>query len=287
MFGQNHSARLHHWTTERLSEYIDNRLTPHERARIEQHLAECAACRASLGSLRWTVALVKQVPAPALPRTFVLPVPAPRAQPSLALGLAQFGAVLATVLLLAVIGLEVLVQSSGALRAPMPSLAYESAAPTLEIAAAPLTPAPQATPWREAPRTAIPTATPQSTPALPAAVAVAPLPTATPESKRATADQTLSATTVPRVGIALVATTPTATSTPTPTATSVPPTATAFPSPTLVAQVREDTRAPQPTTPAYAVAPFDMNVLRALQMILLALAVFFSALVFVLWRTRR
>ncbi len=284
MMGQNQSRRIHQWVEERLSEYVDNRLLPRERAAIEQHLAECAACRASLESLRWTIALVKQAPAPALPRTFVLPVPAPRApRPSLAFGLAQFGAALATVLLLVVIGVDALIQSS-ALRAPMPSVAYESAAPPREIAAVPPTTTRETTSWREATRLPTLTATSQPEQTPQAVMPAAPLPTA--PLKRAIADQTLSATPAPRAGVAL-ATTPTVTSTPTATATSVTPTATAFPSPTLIAQAREGTRAPQPTPLADTVATLDTNVLRALEVLLLALAVFFSAMVFVLWRARR
>jgi len=299
MMGQNQSRRIHQWVEERLSEYVDNRLLPRERAAIEQHLAECAACRASLESLRWTIALVKQAPAPALPRTFVLPVPAPRApRPSLAFGLAQFGAALATVLLLVVIGVDVLIQSS-ALRAPMPSVAYESAAPPREIAAAPPTTTRETTSLREATRLPTLTATSQPVRTPQAVMPAAPLPTA--PLKRAIADQTLSATPAPRAGVAL-ATTPTATSTltatatpvlltatstPTATATTMSPTATALPSPTLIAQARASTRAPQPAPLAGSVAPFDTNVLRALEVLLLALAVFFSAMVFVLWRARR
>jgi anti-sigma factor RsiW len=37
---------------ELLSGYIDEQLTADERARVEQHLAECAACRAELDALR-------------------------------------------------------------------------------------------------------------------------------------------------------------------------------------------------------------------------------------------
>ena len=62
------------WVEERLSEYLDGTLSPQERASVEAHLKQSARARASLESLRWTVNLVKQTPAPALPRQFTLPV---------------------------------------------------------------------------------------------------------------------------------------------------------------------------------------------------------------------
>jgi hypothetical protein len=40
-----------HWT-DRLSEYLDNDLTPGERAAADVHLRDCAACRATLDELR-------------------------------------------------------------------------------------------------------------------------------------------------------------------------------------------------------------------------------------------
>jgi hypothetical protein len=286
MFGQNNSTRVHQWVEERLSEYVDNRLSSRERATIEQHLADCATCRASLESLRWTIALVKQVPAPALPRAFTLPVPAPRApRVSLAFGLAQFGAALATVLLLAVIGVDILMRSSGAMRAPMPAAMSEFAAPTLAIAAAP---SPSArdqggAPTAEPTKPPAPTRAPQPTSPLPAAApAVLPQPSATIDVQ---GEKARSATPAPRVGVAAVS--PTATTTPTMTATPVPPTATAIPSPTMIAQAREEhARAPQPTPLPRVVTPLDTNVLRALEVILFALALFFSALVLVMWKRR-
>lgn len=59
---------------ERLSEYLDGTLSDKERAVVEAHLAESERARASLESLRYTVNLLKQTPAPALPRQFTLPV---------------------------------------------------------------------------------------------------------------------------------------------------------------------------------------------------------------------
>ncbi len=62
------------WVEERLSDYLDDALSPQERAMVEAHLQTSERARASLESLRWTVSLLKQTPAPALPRQFTLPV---------------------------------------------------------------------------------------------------------------------------------------------------------------------------------------------------------------------
>ncbi|MBM3128836.1 MAG: hypothetical protein FJ009_09480, partial [Chloroflexi bacterium] len=175
MLGRNNSARDHTWSEERLSEYLDNRLAANERAHIEQHLRDCADCRAALESLRWTMALVKHAPAPALPRAFTLPVPAPRAQrSSFAFGFAQFGAALATLLLIAVIGVDVITQFGGGMSAPMASTAKEFSAPTLEVAAAP-----QAE-TRDQMDAAAPTAAAVARPTMPPAPTKAPMPTAAP-----------------------------------------------------------------------------------------------------------
>ena len=53
----------------RLSEYLDGSLAPHGCARIEAHLATCAACGAFARTLRHTVALLHRLPE--------VPMPAP------------------------------------------------------------------------------------------------------------------------------------------------------------------------------------------------------------------
>src|SRR5437867_4381588 len=65
----------HDYVEAQLSDYVDGRLPAAERARVRQHLQSCERCRASLRSLGWTINLLKQAPAPALPRQFTLPVP--------------------------------------------------------------------------------------------------------------------------------------------------------------------------------------------------------------------
>lgn len=62
------------WVEERLSDYLDGILSPQERASVEAHLKQSERARTSLESLRWTMNLLKQTPAPALPRQFTLPV---------------------------------------------------------------------------------------------------------------------------------------------------------------------------------------------------------------------
>ena len=78
MFGRS-SSNSHTWVEARLSAYVDEQLDARERAQIEKHLSACARCQAQLESLRWTIDLLKHAPAPALPRSFTLPVPARRA----------------------------------------------------------------------------------------------------------------------------------------------------------------------------------------------------------------
>ncbi len=65
----------HDYVEARLSSYLDDQLAENERAQVLEHLQGCERCQASLRSLTWTVTLLKQAPAPALPRQFTLPVP--------------------------------------------------------------------------------------------------------------------------------------------------------------------------------------------------------------------
>lgn len=68
----------HNWDQQReqLSALLDNELDEQERAELTAHLSTCAECRAELESLRRTSALVRALPEPALPRSFVLPLDA-------------------------------------------------------------------------------------------------------------------------------------------------------------------------------------------------------------------
>ena len=51
----------------RMSEYIDGELDRPLRSQIEQHLADCKACRVCLSTLKRTIALCHHSDRPALP----------------------------------------------------------------------------------------------------------------------------------------------------------------------------------------------------------------------------
>lgn len=60
---------------ERLSAYLDHRLSDAERQALAGHIAGCARCAAELAELRQVVSMLRALPAPVLPRSFALPVP--------------------------------------------------------------------------------------------------------------------------------------------------------------------------------------------------------------------
>ncbi|MBI4311705.1 MAG: zf-HC2 domain-containing protein, partial [Chloroflexi bacterium] len=66
---------------ERLSEYVDGRLTPQARRQVETHLARCEACRKELEALQSTVALLRRVPQATPPRSFTLQAAPSRVAP--------------------------------------------------------------------------------------------------------------------------------------------------------------------------------------------------------------
>ena len=122
MFGRKTFANMHAWVDERLSDYIDNQLSASDRAQFDKHLSECSPCRASLESMKWTVALMKQTPVVTTRRSFVLPVPVKR-QPTWAFGFASFAAVAATLLLFALIGIDLITQLGGGYSVAAPAAA--------------------------------------------------------------------------------------------------------------------------------------------------------------------
>ncbi|MBV9691951.1 MAG: zf-HC2 domain-containing protein [Ktedonobacteraceae bacterium] len=61
-----------HFTTTELSAFLDGQLSAQEQALCEEHLKGCEQCRQTLAELRQTVALLRALPPPALPRSFLL-----------------------------------------------------------------------------------------------------------------------------------------------------------------------------------------------------------------------
>jgi anti-sigma factor RsiW len=59
-----------HLDPDLLSAYLDDEVTPDERARVSEHLTGCEACRSELEGLRFTVSLLQRLPVESPPRTF-------------------------------------------------------------------------------------------------------------------------------------------------------------------------------------------------------------------------
>ncbi|WP_376789081.1 anti-sigma factor family protein [Thermoflexus sp.] len=62
----------HQWVQDRLSLYLDDRLEPEDRARVEVHLRGCETCARSWETLRWTVQAIRALPPVRAPRSFVI-----------------------------------------------------------------------------------------------------------------------------------------------------------------------------------------------------------------------
>jgi len=171
--------KMHAWVEERLSDYVDGQLTASERAQTEQHLRDCAGCRTSLESLRWSMSLIKQAPAPKLPRSFVLPVPEKRA-PAFGFVALRFATVAATLLLFALIATEFVTQFGGApLSAPAPAQVMREAAPATSAPVIAFVPTQPAAPTKAPAAAALPTSAPKPT--------SAPMATKAPEPTKAAA----------------------------------------------------------------------------------------------------
>ncbi|HEY7340892.1 MAG TPA: zf-HC2 domain-containing protein [Ktedonobacterales bacterium] len=70
------NRRLHEspeYRQEQLSAALDGALTPEEQAALDAHLAECDTCARELEELRQVRRLLRAMPEPALPRSFLLP----------------------------------------------------------------------------------------------------------------------------------------------------------------------------------------------------------------------
>ncbi len=62
-----------HLTTEQLSTWLDQQLTPEEQAYYRAHLGDCERCQDVLDDLRQTVNLLRSLPQLEVPRSFALP----------------------------------------------------------------------------------------------------------------------------------------------------------------------------------------------------------------------
>jgi len=62
-----------HLTIEQLSALLDKQLSPQEWAVCQAHLRACQQCQGVLADLRQTSVLLRSLPQPELPRSFVLP----------------------------------------------------------------------------------------------------------------------------------------------------------------------------------------------------------------------
>ncbi len=62
-----------HLTIEQLSAFLDKQLPPQELADCHAHLRMCQQCQGMLAGLQQTSALLRALPQPELPRSFVLP----------------------------------------------------------------------------------------------------------------------------------------------------------------------------------------------------------------------
>jgi anti-sigma factor RsiW len=65
--------RSGHLTIEQLSALLDKQLSPQEWALCQAHLRTCQQCQGVLADLRQTSVLLRALPQPELPRSFVLP----------------------------------------------------------------------------------------------------------------------------------------------------------------------------------------------------------------------
>src|SRR5690242_17345285 len=78
------NRRLHEspeYRQEQLSAALDGMLAPEEQAALDAHLAGCEMCARELGELRQVRMLLRAVPEPALPRSFLLPTEGEPAAP--------------------------------------------------------------------------------------------------------------------------------------------------------------------------------------------------------------
>ncbi|OGO40555.1 MAG: hypothetical protein A2Z04_07180 [Chloroflexi bacterium RBG_16_57_9] len=129
--------------TDLLSAYIDQQISPAERAEVDSHLVTCPACRRDLQTLQWTVSLVRAVPQRPVPRSFTLPVPAAAPERTRHFSLhwsynfLRAATAVATMFLVLVVSGDLLTRTS-TFTAPAPALAPMSQPDALEEKAAEL-----------------------------------------------------------------------------------------------------------------------------------------------------
>jgi anti-sigma factor RsiW len=70
-----------HLTTEQLSSLLDREASAEEQAQWEVHLSTCPQCQQEQAGLRQTVVLLHALPQPTPPRSFALPLEAPKPLP--------------------------------------------------------------------------------------------------------------------------------------------------------------------------------------------------------------
>lgn len=115
-----------------LSAYVDGRVSPDERRRLEEHLRSCPACTRKLEGLRTVVAELRHLPRVPAPRSFALTAaqaavkraerPAAGTVPSPAAGRLYLafrgGAIAAALFLFATVGADLFLHSPGATGGP-------------------------------------------------------------------------------------------------------------------------------------------------------------------------
>jgi hypothetical protein len=200
----------HRRITEMLSLYIDGELSSGDRARVEEHLAECDDCIWELETLRQTVDLMGQLPKVPVPRAFTI-YETPRPRP---FGLFQArwvytylkgATALAAALLILVLAADALFQFQRITSfAPAKEFAAPAAAPTV-VARQEAPPAPMEAPslpekvLGEAEVTPSPSAVEETKALVPMPTPIGPAAKDDGLTARAGATATLLATPVPRV----------------------------------------------------------------------------------------
>ena len=127
-------GREHRWTWNSLSAYMDGELPASEAARVEKHLRECNRCQRELDSLCRLTDLMRQVPTKAVPRPFFISEEMATERRGLrarswVYGTLRTASVLATLLLVFVIGGDLLFFGRVAL---LPGLDRPAMAPVSE-----------------------------------------------------------------------------------------------------------------------------------------------------------